>query len=118
MSGTGTVAHHHHHHHHDLGPSDPGTVVLDIGAGLGALVIYATAEQLGLEIEISPGEAADTPRTHAAVRARVFDSSTLYAVVFPSLAEGPYTIWSDTGPALSTVRVRSAEVTQFTWPAG
>ncbi|MFI5914518.1 phospholipase [Dactylosporangium sp. NPDC051541] len=114
MSGIGTVA---HHHHHDLGPSYPGTVMLDIGAGRGALVISAAAEQLGLEIEISPGESGDAPRTHAAVRARVFDSSRLYAVVFPSLAEGPYTIWSEAGDALATVRVRSAEVTQFTWPA-
>ena len=103
-------------HHHDLGPSDPGTVVLDIGAGLGALVIYTTAEQLGLEIEISPGEADGATRTHAAVRARNLGDRTIYGVVYPSLAEGTYTIWRDADTALTTVNVHSAQVSQFTWP--
>jgi hypothetical protein len=113
MSGTETVA----RHHHDAGPSDPGTVVLDIGAELGALIIYTTAEQLGVEIEISPGEASGAPRTHAAVRARNLGSDTIYGVVYPSLTQGVYTIWLDAGTALTTVPVRGAEITEFTWPA-
>ena len=110
-SGVGAVA-----HHHMSGPSDPGTVVLDIGAEFGALVIYTAQEQLGVEIEISPGEARGATRTHAEVRARNLDDRTIYGVVYSSLAEGLYTIWSDADTALTTVRVCGAKVTQFTWP--
>ena len=102
--------------HHDLGPSYSGSVMLDVGAGYGALVIYTGPEELGREIEISPADGSG-PRTHAAVRARHVDSRTLYGVVFPSLAAGPYTIWLDSATALRTVRVDSAEVAEFTWPA-
>lgn len=112
---SGTALHQHHHHHHDYGPSYSGTVMLDVGPGYGALVIYATAAELGLEIEISPSDGG--ARTHAAVRARHVDRRTLYGVVFPSLAAGTYTIWLDAGTPLATVRVGSAEVTEFTWPA-
>lgn len=102
---------------HGSGPSDPGSVVLDIGAEIGALVIYTAADQLGAEIEISPVEAGGVTRQHAAVRARNLDDRTIYGVVYSSLAEGDYTIWSDADTALTTVRVRGAKVTQFTWPA-
>jgi hypothetical protein len=113
MSGIGTAG----HHHHDAGPSDPGTVVLDIGAELGALIIYTTAQQLGLEIEISPGKTSDARRTHMAVRARNLDSHTIYGAVYPSLVEGIYTIWLDADTVLATVSVHGAQVTQFSWPA-
>ena len=38
---------------HALGPSGPGTVVLDLGAGVGALVLYTPPDLDGREIEIS-----------------------------------------------------------------
>jgi hypothetical protein len=56
------------HHHHTLAPSGQGTVVLNIGAGIGALVVHTPARLHGHEIEVSP--VADlAARTHAAVRA-------------------------------------------------
>ncbi len=54
-----------------LGPSDDGTVVLDIGGDIGALIIYAPESMLRAEIEISPvdDEGADVfqlgPGTHS-----------------------------------------------------
>ena len=36
------------------GPSGPGTVVLELGADVGALVLYAPADLDGREIDISP----------------------------------------------------------------
>ena len=36
------------------GPSGPGSVVLEIGEGIGALVLDAPAGLIGREIEISP----------------------------------------------------------------
>ena len=57
------------HHHHTLAPSGQGTVVLNIGAGIGALVIYTPGSLHGHEIEVSP-VTDPAVRTHAAVRAR------------------------------------------------
>ncbi len=42
------------HHHHTLEPSGPGTVVLNIGSGIGALVVHTPAGLHGHEIEVSP----------------------------------------------------------------
>ena len=49
------------------GPSGPGTVVLELGADIGALILYTPADLDGAEIEISrdddPGPGARTPRS-------------------------------------------------------
>ena len=42
---------------HRYGPTNAGTVLLDLGADTGALVLYTPADLLGAEIEVSP----DTP---------------------------------------------------------
>ena len=48
--------HAHPHAHHPLPPSGPGTVVLDIGGSVGALVVHTPAALAGLEIELAaPG---------------------------------------------------------------
>ena len=39
-----------------LGPSEDGTVVLDIGDDIGALIIMTPASMVGAEIEISPAD--------------------------------------------------------------
>ncbi len=70
------------------GPSGPGTVVLELGPGIGALILYTPAEMDGEEIEISrDGE----PRTHSRVRPRHMPGETRYAAVYPSLPAGRYT---------------------------
>ena len=69
---------------HRYGPTRAGTVLLDLGAGTGALVLYAPADLLGAEIEISP-DTPGSPRTHAAVRARPGPGGTRYAAVYLSL---------------------------------
>jgi len=52
------------------GPSAAGSVVLDIGAGMGALVLFAPAHLDGVEIEISAAEDQTARRTHSRVRKR------------------------------------------------
>ena len=79
---------------HRYGPTSAGTVLLDLGADTGALVLYTPADLLGAEIEISP-DTPGAPRTHAAVRARPVPGGTRYAVVYEGLAAGRYTIWRD-----------------------
>ncbi len=103
------------HHHHTLDPSGQGTVVLNIGAGIGALVIYTPGNLHGHEIEVSPVEDASV-RTHAAVRARYVRDGVLFSVVIDDLAEGRYVVWRDPVTPLAEVDVRSGAVTEYEWP--
>jgi len=99
---------------HRYGPTIAGTVVLDLGADTGALVLYTPAALLGAEIEISPGTPG-APRTHAAVRARPVPGGTRYAVVYEGLAAGHYTIWRDHDTPGGQVTVHGGEVTTHQW---
>ena len=97
------------------GPSGPGSVVLDLGPGVGALVLRAPRELDGREIEISP-QASDPPhRTHARIRPRETGNRTQYAAVYPQLAAGTYTIWDDDTP-VTTVTIHGGQVTTAWWP--
>lgn len=98
------------------GPSGPGTVVLDIGAGIGALVVYTPSRRHGHEIEISPATDPATRRT-AAVRARYRRGGVCWSMVVDGLAEGRYTVWRDPVTPLDVVDVRGGAVTEYTWPA-
>ena len=99
---------------HAYGPTGPGTVMLDLGAGTGALILYTPPGLAGREIEISP----DTPgakRTHASVRARPWSGGTKYAAVYAGLAAGDYTIWRDHDTPASTVTITGGQVTRHDW---
>jgi hypothetical protein len=99
------------------GPSGPGTVVLELGADVGALVLHTPAELDGREIEISPEEAVTGPRTHSMVRPRHMTNGTRYAAVYPDLAAGPYTIWADERRPAGRVVIAGGRVTNWSWPA-
>jgi hypothetical protein len=99
------------------GPSGPGTVVLELGARVGALVLYTPAGLDGQEIEISPEEAVTSRRTHSIVRPRHMTTGTRYAAVYPDLAAGPYTIWADSQSAAGRVVITGGRVTNWSWPA-
>jgi hypothetical protein len=103
------------HHHHTLDPSGQGTVVLNIGAGIGALVIYTPGSLHGHEIEVSPVE-NPAGRTHAAVRARYVRDGLLFSVVIDNLAEGRYVVWRDPVTPVAEVDVRGGAVTEYEWP--
>ena len=96
------------------GPSGPGSVVLEIGEGIGALVLDAPAGLIGREIEISPSGGGR--RTHSLGRARDTGQGTTYAAVYPGLAVGEYTVWLDDGTPAGKVTVRGGQVTRFRWP--
>ena len=99
------------------GPSGPGTVVLELGAGVGALVLHTPAELDGREIEISTEEAVTSRRTHSMVRPRHMTTGTRYAAVYPDLAAGPYTIWADEQNPAGRVVIAGGRVTNWSWPA-
>ena len=115
------------------GPSGPGTVVLELGVDVGALVLFTPAELDGREIEISRSDAAPEAaapaasatgasatgarRTHSQVRPRHMATVTRYAAVYPDLAAGSYTIWADSSRPAGRVVIAGGRVTNWSWPA-
>jgi hypothetical protein len=103
------------------GPSTAGSVVLDLGAGIGALILDTPAELAGREIEISPARGGTSARrTHSLVRERRTGAGSCYAAVYPGLAAGDYTIWRDDVTPAATITIDSGQVTRHQWvrPAG
>jgi hypothetical protein len=108
------MSHHPHGGEPVAGPSGSGTVVLELGPGAGALVLYTPADRDGAEIEISL-TAAGVPRTHSMVRPRHVAGTTLHAAVYPDLPPGEYTIWAGSA-AVATAEVTAGAVTTAAWP--
>jgi len=99
---------------HTHGTSGPGTVILEVGDGVGALILEAPPDLRGHEIEISP--VAGGARTHSLVRERRTVTTTLYAAVYPALAEGDYIVWAQDGIPAGRVSIRGGRATRFRWP--
>ena len=97
------------------GPTGPGTVVLEIGPGVGALILHTPQELNGHEIEISPTGISCGRRTHSQVRERPVDTGTGYAAIYPGLSAGRYTIWRDHTTAVGSVMVPEGKVTRYDW---
>jgi len=88
-------------------------VVLEIGASIGALILYAPASLDGQEIEIS--RAGVSRRTHSVVRHR---ETGTYAAVYPDLPAGDYAIWRPDGDQVQvmTTTIAGGQVTSCHWP--
>lgn len=101
-----------------LGPSTSGSVVLDLGPGIGALVLYAPPELDGREIQISPRDAAAGPTTHSLVRPRHTAGGVRHAAVYPGLPAGEYLVWLKGADAKLPVTISGGRVTSACWRAG
>ena len=100
-------------HEQSLPPSGQGTVVLDIGGDVGALVVHATGELSGVEIELARrGERQAF--VHTEVRERRLPDGTLYAGVFPAVMIGEYTLLGLHGRPDHEVTISSGRVTEVT----
>ena len=99
-----------HHHEADF---ERG-VMVDVGPGAGALVIYTSNELRGQEIEISP-EGRDSERVHTDVLRRTMGAGDVYAAVFGSLAEGQYQLWHRSRPGPVAVLIVGGQVTELDW---
>ncbi|MFF0654414.1 phospholipase [Micromonospora tulbaghiae] len=102
-------------HHHDLGPSEVGSVVLDLGGDRGALIIHTGRDLHGREIEISRVD-LDGPRTHSAVRERHVRDGVFHSAVYPDLEAGVYTVWWDETTSAGAISVAGGSVAEFVWP--
>ncbi len=117
-----------------------GSVLLDIGGDVGALIVTMPADLDGVEVEIRPEGAADHDHQHGpghadahrdghvhdgghghhphvAVVSRPVEGDRIPSLVFPELVEGRYELYvKDTLDVLLRVDVRGGEVTSADWP--
>jgi hypothetical protein len=98
------------------GPSRTGSVVLNVGANVGALVLHTPADLDGHEIEISPRGIRGSRRTHSQVRERRAGGSVQHAAVYPGLTAGDYVIWRDATTPAGIVTINGSHVTSYHWP--
>jgi hypothetical protein len=75
-----------------------GGAVLDIGAGIGALVVHTTPALAEQEIEVSPA-GRPAPRIHTVVHERIAGGRRVFAALFPALTAGDYVLWRGGRPA-------------------
>jgi hypothetical protein len=100
-----------------LGPSSEGSVVLDIGADIGAAIIYVHESLAGSEIEIR-GSGRPWDGTHTAVRRRDLGEAVCFAGVFGSLPAGEYELrirGIENSPVVPMM-VNGAGVAEVIWP--
>ena len=118
-------AHHHphghsHDHEHHLGGAGTserafgGPVVVDIGPGVGALVVYLGSDWLDHELHLRSLDRADWS-THTGVWERnLVGSRRLVAAVYPSLPRGSYGILDrDERTVVCAVDVEEARVAEI-----
>jgi hypothetical protein len=89
-------------------------VMVDVGPGVGALVIYTGEDLRGQEIEISPAS-DDAKRVHTDVLRRKAGGRYVFAAVFGSLAEGEYRLWNGSRPDPVGVQIVGGQVTELDW---
>jgi len=105
---------HRHGREDALPPSGQGTVVLDIGDGVGALVVHTPAELAGVEIELARrGETRAF--VHTEVRERRLPDGSVYAGVFVAVPVGDYTLLGLDARDLCNVTIREGHVTEVHW---
>src|SRR5215475_6924776 len=103
---------------HLAGPSRAGSVVLDLGDDIGAMILEAPADLNGREIEISPAAGEDSRRrTHSLVRPRTTAAGTSYAAVYVAVPAGDYVVWQDDDTPAGTVTVHGGQIARFRWRA-
>jgi hypothetical protein len=110
-----------HHHATENPHAGQGSVLLDIGGDVGALVVLVPDAMLGREVEIAPaGESfRAVHRPHVAAVRRPVAGGSVPSLVFPELAAGRYALAEKgTADARLVVDVRGGEVTAATWPTG
>jgi hypothetical protein len=116
--------HEHHAHSHDghalhvherhADRVHPEFVVLEIGDGLGALIVHTAPELHGVEIEISrSGE--DDRRQHKDVLERPLGGESRFSAVFDQIEEGSYTLWIDDEARARHVQVGDSQVAELDW---
>ncbi len=93
-------------------PATTASVALDIGGGLGALVITPSERFRDREIEISRGD-HNGVRVHTGVHERTSEAGSGLTAIFGSLPAGQYVIWEDADTSGPVVQVPDGGVAQI-----
>jgi hypothetical protein len=102
------------HRHHDAAETRSHHVMLDLGEGVGALIVQTGTELLGVEVEISPA-GADDSRQHKQVLLRTMGALQVPTLVYDNLEEGDYTLWIDGVATARGVRVSGGAIAELDW---
>jgi hypothetical protein len=98
-------------------PSQPGSVLVDIGGDVGAAAVYVSASLDGEEIEIrAVGD--EWAGVHVAVRERLLPDGSVWAALFPALTEGDYEIrvrFADPDGPTEKLTVSGGRVASLHW---
>jgi hypothetical protein len=99
----------------DGGPGDgpPESLVLDIGGEVGALIVYATEDCLGCEIDLTPAGAPRSHHLHTMIRRRRAPAREFVAGVYAEVTAGRYTLWGLDGAPLAVVDIVGGRVAEF-----
>jgi hypothetical protein len=92
----------------------PEFVVMDIGVGLGGLIIHTDPDLHGEEIEISPA-GNDDQRSHKDVLERSINGRAAFTAVFDGLGAGHYTLWNRDHAREREVAITGGRVTELDW---
>jgi hypothetical protein len=108
----------HVHVHHENPHAGQGPVVLDIGEGVGALVVAMPETMADVEIEIrSVGASRRAHLSHVGVVGRPVRGRTMWSAVFPELHAGRYELYERVaGRPQLIVDISGGTVTQVSWP--
>ena len=87
-------------------------IILDIGNGIGALIIYTQEKLRGYQIDVSLKGIENTKRVHTDVLERRIAGRAVFAAVFAELPEGEYVTWSE--PA-ETFTIVSGGIVELNW---
>ena len=98
-----------------------GSVLLDIGGDVGALVVHTHPGMLGTEVEIRPAgghhDQFHHHLPHVAVVNRPVGGALVPSLVYPEVVEGRYELYvKETGLVELTVDVIGGEVSTAVWP--
>lgn len=88
-------------------------VMIDVGPGAGALIIYTREDLREREIEVS--RQGESKRSHTQVHERLVNGRTVFAGIFPELSPGHYVIWSDVHRPVARVTIAEGKVAEVDW---
>jgi hypothetical protein len=104
-------------HEHYSARKHPEFVVLEIGEGVGALIIHTNSDMHGVEVEISPS-GKDDERSHKEVLERSSAGTPAFTAVFDRVPDGMYTLWTRGVARARGVHVRGGEIAELDWRSG
>jgi hypothetical protein len=93
-------------------PGESASVLVEVGCGKGALVLYLGDSFRGREVEIS--RVGATQRVHTGVLDRRTAAGDVLAAVFGSLPADRYVIWADAETQAAAVVVADGGITEWT----